>query len=207
VSPAPLVVLGDTVLDADLEGAAERLCPDAPVPVVDVTAQRRRPGGAGLAALLAAGAGPDVVLVTALGADPAGRELADLLAGQVQVVRMPLRGSTVCKTRVRAVGQSLLRIDSGDGRAADGPVDDRLRDALRRAGAVLVADYGRGVTANPAVRDVLAEVAGHVPVVWDPHPKGAPPVPGCTLVTPNEAEVAGLVHSTGAQAAVTLRQE
>ncbi|MGH3808098.1 MAG: hypothetical protein ACRDRU_16040 [Pseudonocardiaceae bacterium] len=46
-----LLVFGDTLLDSDIEGTVGRLCPDAPVPVVDVQAQRWRPGGAGLAAL------------------------------------------------------------------------------------------------------------------------------------------------------------
>ena len=57
----PLVVLGDSMLDIDIEGEASRLSPEAPVPVVDVTRQRRRPGGAGLAALLATRTGQEVV--------------------------------------------------------------------------------------------------------------------------------------------------
>ena len=197
MSRSTLVVVGDTLLDADIEGTAERLCPDAPVPVLDATGQRQRPGGAGLAALLAARAGHSVVLVTALGVDPPARLLADLLASRVEVVRMPLRGATVCKTRIRAGGQSLLRIDSGDGRAAAGPVGSRAHEALRRCDAVLVADYGRGVAANPTVRGALAELAGRVPVVWDPHPKGAMPVPGCRLATPNEAEALGFASAAG----------
>ena len=197
MSRSTLVVVGDTLLDADIEGTSERLCPDAPVPVLDATGQRQRPGGAGLAALLAARAGHSVVLVTALGVDPPARLLADLLAGRVEVVRMPLRGETVCKTRIRAGGQTLLRIDSGAGRAAAGPIGSRAHEALRRAGAVLVADYGRGVAANPTVRGTLAELAGRVPVVWDPHPKGAVPVPGCRLVTPNEAEALRFAGTPG----------
>ncbi|MGH3808099.1 MAG: hypothetical protein ACRDRU_16045 [Pseudonocardiaceae bacterium] len=59
-----------------------------------------------------------MVLVTALGTDPPARRLADLLAAHVEVVRMPLHGATACKTRVRAGHRSLLRIDTGDGRAA-----------------------------------------------------------------------------------------
>jgi len=208
VTRPALVVVGDTLLDADVEGTAERLCPDAPVPVLDATGQRQRPGGAGLAALLAARAGHSVVLVTALGADPPAHLLADLLASRVEVVRMPLRGATVCKTRIRAGGQSLLRIDSGDGRAAAGPLGSRAHEALRRAGAVLVADYGRGVAANPTVRGALAELANRVPVVWDPHPRGAVPVPGCRLVTPNEAEAVGFAGAAGDEGAVaaTLRE-
>lgn len=95
----PLVVIGDTLLDVDIEGNAERLAPDAPVPVVDVEARHPRPGGAGLAALLAARDGAEVVLVTALADDESGRTLRGLLNGRLRVVPVPLRGATVCKTR------------------------------------------------------------------------------------------------------------
>ena len=49
-----LVVIGDALLDRDLDGTVERLSPDAPVPVVDDPAATSRPGGAALAAVLAA---------------------------------------------------------------------------------------------------------------------------------------------------------
>ncbi|HXT43832.1 MAG TPA: D-glycero-beta-D-manno-heptose 1-phosphate adenylyltransferase [Pseudonocardiaceae bacterium] len=207
MSGARLVVIGDTLLDSDVEGRVDRLCPDAPVPVVDVQAQRWRPGGAGLAALLAARAGHDVVLVTALGADPSARLLADLLASRVELVRMPLRGATACKTRIRTEGRSLLRVDAGDGRAAGAPAGNRFPSVLGSADAVLVSDYGRDVTADPTIRDALLTVTRRVPVVWDPHPRGALPVPGCRLVTPNEAEASGVVPTAvgGSMAAAALR--
>ncbi len=69
----PLVVVGDSLLDVDLHGTVSRVAPDAPVPVVDCERERHRAGGAGLAAVLAAGlAGSDVVLITALGQDRPG---------------------------------------------------------------------------------------------------------------------------------------
>ncbi|MGW4967211.1 PfkB family carbohydrate kinase [Nonomuraea sp. NPDC004186] len=183
----PLVVIGDMLLDVDIEGTAERLAPDAPVPVVDVEARRPRPGGAGLAALLAARDGAEVVLVTALADDDSGRTLQTLLNGRLRVVRLPLRGSTVCKTRVRVAGQTLVRLDTGDGYTADG-LDGALartvRSVLRTAGAVLVSDYGRGMAGS--LLGLLGEV--DAPIVWDPHPKGPSPLHGCTLVTPNERE-------------------
>jgi D-beta-D-heptose 7-phosphate kinase / D-beta-D-heptose 1-phosphate adenosyltransferase len=107
---APLVVVGDALLDRDLDGRAERLAPDAPVPVVDDPAERRRPGGAALAATLAATLGRRaVVLVTALADDQAGAVLRGLLelAG-VEVVDLGLDGQTPEKIRVRAEGRSLL---------------------------------------------------------------------------------------------------
>ncbi|WP_410649694.1 PfkB family carbohydrate kinase [Amycolatopsis sp. cmx-4-54] len=201
----PLVVVGDALLDVDVDGTSDRLCPDAPVPVVDLTREWRRPGGAGLAALLAARSTAEVVLVTPLGGDQAGRTLSGLLEREVRVVPMPLCGTTVTKTRVRAAGQSLVRLDSGDGRAEHSPLTADVREALRSAGAILVADYGRGVTGHPEVRELLAELARTIPVVWDPHPRGAEPVAGIRLATPNLAEAEQLTEA-GADAEELAKQ-
>ncbi|MBV9382745.1 MAG: cytidyltransferase, partial [Streptosporangiaceae bacterium] len=46
MSTGPLVIVGDALLDQDVDGRAERLSPDAPVPVVEDAAGRTRPGGA-----------------------------------------------------------------------------------------------------------------------------------------------------------------
>jgi D-beta-D-heptose 7-phosphate kinase / D-beta-D-heptose 1-phosphate adenosyltransferase len=188
------VVVGDALLDVDVEGTVDRLCNDAPAPVLAVTAERARPGGAGLAAALVAGRGVPVRLVTALARDADGLRLAGLLDGAVDVLAGPLSGGTSVKCRMRAGGRSLLRTDRGDGRAAPGFADGLDLDAaLDGAGAVLVADYGRGVAADPAVRAALERaLARRTPVVWDPHPRGPEPVPGA-VVTPNLGEARGAV--------------
>jgi D-beta-D-heptose 7-phosphate kinase/D-beta-D-heptose 1-phosphate adenosyltransferase len=189
VTRGPLVVVGDALLDRDVSGRADRLSPDAPVPVVSELTEIDRPGGAALAALLAARDGVDVVLVTALGIDAAGERVAALLAGAgVRVVAGRLPGRTPTKERVRVAGQSLLRLDREE--VAPGPpsVTEAMCAAVRGAGAVLVSDYGRGLTSDAALRSGVERVARTVPVVWDPHPRGADPVPGVRLVTPNLAE-------------------
>ncbi len=199
-----VVVVGDALLDRDLDGTVERVCPDAPVPVVDVQAERTRPGGAALAAALAAGDGAGVTLITALAHDAPGRILAGLLADAgVDVVDLGLHGPTPEKVRVRAGGQSLLRLDHGAQVADVGPLDagavaEGVRSALAGAGAVLVADYGRGVAADPGLRQTLADIAPRVPVVWDPHPRGPAPIAGARLVTPNQAETARADAGDGA---------
>ncbi|MBA8952730.1 D-glycero-beta-D-manno-heptose 1-phosphate adenylyltransferase [Actinomadura namibiensis] len=195
----PLVVIGDTLLDVDIVGEAARLCPDAPVPVIGRAVERPRPGGAGLAALLAAADRPgrDVVLVTALADDDPGHRLRALLAPHVEVVALRLGGGTPCKMRVRAGRHPVARLDVGDGEAADGPVGPAVSDALAGAGTVLVSDYGRGMTRHRAVRSLLERLTGRTPVVWDPHPRGEPPVPGVRLVTPNEDEAALLAAALG----------
>lgn len=199
-SPGPMVVVGDALLDRDVHGTVDRVCPDAPVPVVRVEGEHARPGGAALAAVLAGQrhSGP-VVLVTALGGDAAGEELAALLeATGVTVVDLGGGGPTAEKIRVRAAGQSLLRLDRGDhpSPVRPPPLPAPAADVIATAAAVLVSDYGRGLTSSYELRRMLAAAADRVPVVWDPHPRGAEPVAACRLATPNRAE-AVLVTGAG----------
>jgi D-beta-D-heptose 7-phosphate kinase/D-beta-D-heptose 1-phosphate adenosyltransferase len=196
VTGRPLVVVGDAFLDRDLVGRAERLSPEAPVPVVDLDegAERTRPGGAGLAALLAARDGRDVVVVTALGDDEAGAEVTRLLAeAGVAIVDLGLAGPTPEKARVLADGRLVIRLDRGDDGARPGPWTGEAGDALAAAGAVLVADYGRGLADGDDVREALGALPPRVPLVWDPHPQGPAPVRGARLATPNRREAANLV--------------
>ncbi|MFI9201146.1 D-glycero-beta-D-manno-heptose 1-phosphate adenylyltransferase [Streptomyces sp. NPDC053048] len=180
----PLLVVGDALLDRDLVGTAERLAPDAPVPVLDGCQELLRPGGAALAACLAARAGRAVTLVAPLGTDTASRQVRALLEPLVTVVPLPLDGALAEKTRVMAGGRPVVRLDRGDGRAAG--ATGRAREVLAQAPVVLVADYARG--AADVLRAELAALAPGTALVWDPHPRGRPPVPGARLVTPTGEE-------------------
>ncbi|MGP3969930.1 D-glycero-beta-D-manno-heptose 1-phosphate adenylyltransferase [Streptomyces sp. 6N223] len=197
----PIVVVGDVLLDQDVEGDATRLAPDAPVPVVEVNAERCRPGGAGLAAALAARDGREVVLVAALGGDRASEMVRALLPSGVRLAEVPWEGTLPVKSRVMVDGRPLLRFDRGGG--TPGPAGAGVREALAEAGAVLVADYGQGTAA--AVRAPLGEAARRVPMVWDPHPRGGRPVAGARLVTPNEREARGFVGRAVPEGDDTLR--
>ncbi len=181
---APLVVVGDVLLDVDLEGDVSRLCPDEPAPVVESLVERARPGGAGLAAMIAAQRQP-VVLVTALGSDAAGQRVREMLDEHVTVVDLGT-DRTIVKTRVRSRGRTLIRMDDESIGQPSKPARDVDLDALfSTASAVLVSDYGLGVSGRAAVRWALQDQPR---IVWDPHPRGAVPVPGVTTVTPNAAE-------------------
>lgn len=189
-----VVVVGDVMLDRDVDGTVERLSPDGPAPVLDVTAIRESPGGAGLAALLCAGTGVRVTLVAPVADDEAGARLTAGLSGRVELLALPHRGGTRTKTRVRSQAQSLVRVDDGGpGTPGDVPVD-RVAAVLADADAVLVSDYGAGTTRDESVRELLTRAAARGVVVWDPHPRGGTPVPGVTLVTPNLAEAAGALR-------------
>lgn len=194
-------MVGDVMLDVDLSGEATRLSPDAPVPVVDVSGVRRRAGGAGLVARMLAADGWPVTLVTVLGHDDAGRQLAAQLAG-VPLVAGPSGYPSPVKTRVRAGSHPVVRFDQGCGKTPVPDVSPAMLEAVESAGAIIVADYGRGMASNPRLRQLLTRLAAEVPIIWDPHPAGPDPVPGVAVVTPNLAEA---TRAAGALSAAGLR--
>ena len=195
-----IVVVGDVMLDVDLSGEATRLSPDAPVPVVDISGVRRRAGGAGLVARMLAQDGWPVTLVTVLGNDDAGSQLRAHLAG-VQLVAGTSGYPSPVKTRVRAGSHPVVRFDQGCEKTPVPDVSPAMLRAVEQAGVVIVADYGRGLAANPRLRALLGRLAGEVPIVWDPHPSGPEPVPGVAVVTPNISEATKAVQAGSGSAA------
>lgn len=191
-----LIVIGDCLLDRDIDGHVDRVMPDGPAPVLDEDDVHARAGGAGLAATLAAADGHTVTFVTALADDQAADALRGLLAAAgIEVVDLGLDAPTPVKTRLMADGHPLLRLDHG-GRTDEthvGVCPADLAGCLAAADAVLVSCYGRGVGGHPDVRTAIAHAVTRCPVVWDPHPSGQPPLPGTTIATPNARELAGLV--------------
>ncbi|NUT72986.1 PfkB family carbohydrate kinase [Pseudarthrobacter sp. C4D7] len=191
-----IVVVGDVMLDVDLSGEATRLSPDAPVPVVDISGVRRRAGGAGLVARMLVRDGWPVTLVTVLGGDDAGTQLRTHLAG-VQLVAGRSGHPSPVKTRVRAGAHPVVRFDQGCDKPPVPEASPAMLRAVETAGVIIVADYGRGLAANPQLRELLGRLAGSVPIVWDPHPSGPEPVPGVAVVTPNIAEATKAAQAAG----------
>ncbi|TDD23749.1 bifunctional heptose 7-phosphate kinase/heptose 1-phosphate adenyltransferase [Kribbella turkmenica] len=185
-----VLVIGDVLLDRDIDGEVHRVSPEAPVPVVEIGAEAERAGGAGLAATLLAGRpGIEVHLVTALADDEPSKRLSTLLTDRLPVTVIASTPGTRCKTRIRSAGQSVLRMDvEAEAAIVDDPDLEALEAELEDSDAVLVSDYAGGLISHPGVRSVLRRWASQRAMVWDPHPRGAEPVPGLCLVTPNKAE-------------------
>lgn len=194
MEPLRLCIVGDAVLDIDWEGDVRKVCRDAPAPVLEASGERVRPGGAALAATLGVAPGVDVTLVTALSPDDDGQRLArDLESAGVDLVDLGLDAPTPVKLRLRSGGQSLARVDRGcTPIVAPGPWTAGARDATADADVVLVADYGRGMAALPAVVD--GTCAAGRPLVWDPHGDGPRPPASASLVTPNVGEALSIAR-------------
>jgi D-beta-D-heptose 7-phosphate kinase/D-beta-D-heptose 1-phosphate adenosyltransferase len=174
-----LLVVGDVILDRYTHGAAERVGPEAPVPVLRADEHEVRPGGAASVAALLRALGAEVRLAGVVGDDVEGRVLARLLqeAGveASAVLRDPDRPTTAKERFLgRAAGrhaQQILRVDR-EARAPLPPeLESRLADALplqaEGCQAVLVSDYGKGLC-TPGRRPAVLAASQGLPVLVDP---------------------------------------
>lgn len=193
-----IVVLGDLMLDRYVGGRVERVSPEAPVPVVLAEREWDAVGGAGNVAanLRALGVRCDVIGV--VGDDEAGRRIGAALeeiGAGCHFARDDGRRTTV-KTRVLAGGQQVVRVDrevcDPVSRTAGERLTARVAARMRGAGAMVVADYDKGVMSAAVVRSALhAAAALRVPVVVDPKRRGFFRYGGASVFKPNRSEMEG----------------
>jgi D-beta-D-heptose 7-phosphate kinase/D-beta-D-heptose 1-phosphate adenosyltransferase len=194
-----ILVIGDILLDRYLRGDAERLSPEAPVPVMRVTGTTEGAGGAANVALNLRALGLSVELVGVAGQDAEGRTLAALLAAQqIHLDRLLLRrgGTTIVKTRVMCRHQQLCRLDvERDPETyalAPEEWDRLLAPRLAAADAVILSDYGKGVITSELIRWVQAQIPAQTLLALAPKPRPALTFCHVPLVVPNRTEALGL---------------
>jgi D-glycero-beta-D-manno-heptose-7-phosphate kinase len=191
-----VLVVGDAMLDRYWFGAVERISPEAPVPVVRVSREEERLGGAANVAMNVKVLGAQCTLLTVLGDDAAGRRLRELLEQRdiVTVIGTDAQLNTVVKLRVIGRSQQLLRIDfenQPDHEVLDAMLADYQR-LLPEHDVVLLSDYGKGGLTHVGSMIELARAAGK-PVLVDPKGSDFSRYAGATAITPNRSELALVV--------------
>ncbi|MGA8093132.1 MAG: PfkB family carbohydrate kinase, partial [Steroidobacteraceae bacterium] len=192
LNQARVLVVGDAMLDRYLFGEVERISPEAPVPVVRVTREEHRLGGAANVALNVKALGPGVMLITVVGDDEPARKLEELLktrAVEVILGRDP-QLFTCVKLRVIGRAQQLVRVDF-ENHPDHEVLADMLSDFARvvpQYDAVLFSDYGKGGLTHIPRMIELARAAGK-PVLVDPKGDDYGRYAGATVITPNRAEL------------------
>jgi rfaE bifunctional protein kinase chain/domain len=192
-----VVVVGDVMLDRFIWGEVERISPEAPVPVVRVSRESERLGGAANVAANLARLGAEVFLVGIVGADPAAAQLrsAMQIAGiSSGLVEDPTLVTTV-KTRIIARAQQVVRVDREHEVESSGAKSDetasRVLGAVRGARALVVSDYDKGAITAPLLAAILpAARALEIPVVVDPKVPDFSRYQPITVITPNQSEAA-----------------
>lgn len=196
---AKVLVIGDVMLDRYWYGAAERISPEAPVPVVHIKEIEERPGGAGNVALNLAALGCDVHLVGLIGDDDLGERLEEKLHQQgvscdlQRIKSMP----TISKLRVMGQHQQLIRLDFERGFHHVDPSGllAACKTHLADANVVILSDYGKGSLAHVQTIIALANQLGITTLV-DPKGQDFSRYHGATLLTPNLKEFEAVVGSS-----------
>jgi len=191
-----VLVLGDIMLDRYLRGRAERISPEAPVPVVKVEAEQIKLGGAANVATNLWALGDRPLLVGLIGADANAAlvraELARMNFDDTGLVETRDRPTSV-KTRVIAGTQQVVRVDREDDTETDGPLAgrilERFQTLLEGADAVVISDYGKGTLSAEVVdRAVHAARARGLFVAVDPKETHFHRYRDVSILTPNHHE-------------------
>jgi rfaE bifunctional protein kinase chain/domain len=229
-----VAILGDVMLDHYVWGRVNRISPEAPVPIVEVTRESEALGGAGNVAMNVSALGGYPQVLGVVGDDEAGRRIVELLRkaaphGVHHVLLDRTRPSTL-KRRVVAHNQHVVRVD----RESRAPVDEalrtemleRLQGEMAHLGALIVSDYNKGVLSRDFFDRVAALCrASNVPCFLDPKAFDLQGIGPVTAITPNEREAeaissmkisdnataekagAAILARTGAQHIVVTRGE
>ena len=157
-----VLIIGDVMLDEYLFGTVQRISPEAPVPVVDVTDQEIRLGGAANVALNSQTLGLKPLLVGIIGDDREGRLFSDLLqqsgmdaSGLLQLSSRP----TTVKTRIIGQSQHITRVDReakdylGDNEAHK--LVDLIAEKIEEADAIILQDYNKGVLSEFVIKSTI----------------------------------------------------
>jgi D-beta-D-heptose 7-phosphate kinase / D-beta-D-heptose 1-phosphate adenosyltransferase len=197
-----IIVIGDAILDCYLEGFSDRLCREAPVPVVTVTNSEYVPGGAANTAVNVCSLGGKVTFISAIGDDGDGsllhQELSRRGVSSKHLIVQPSR-QTLAKQRVMASSQILVRFDSGTTDAIDEYTEQALIDELERrypeCDAAIVSDYGYGILTERVIDKLSQLQARHKRVlVVDAKNLAAYRHIGTTAVKPNYEQVLKLLN-------------
>ena len=210
---ARVLVVGDVMLDRYWTGSTSRISPEAPVPVVRVSRDQARPGGAANVALNLAALGVQTGLLGVIGADEAGTVLRERVAEAAITahwIEAPTH-PTITKLRVLSRNQQVIRLDFEESFAAG---DAFAREDFARAfdallpqvDAVLLSDYGKGTLAQVQALIAACRRAGK-PVTVDPKGSDYMRYRGATLLTPNVPELEAVVGACADEATLVAKGE
>jgi rfaE bifunctional protein kinase chain/domain len=192
IAKARVLVVGDVMLDRYWYGAVDRISPEAPVPVVRVTREEERAGGAANVAYNVVSLGAKGSLLTVVGDDEASHHLEDLVAKTGIETHFGRDADLKTTVKLRVIGrqQQLLRLDF-----ENTPKNEVLagqtatfENILPAHNAVLFSDYGKGGLAHVIGMIAQARALGK-PILVDPKGSDYTRYRNATVITPNRAEM------------------
>ena len=191
-----LLVVGDVMLDRYWFGDSDRISPEAPVPVVQVSKVDERLGGAANVARNVAALGANTTILGVVGEDEAGNRIGELLrqSGVNSQLEVDSKVPTTVKLRVIARQQQLIRLDFEEtpSQTALEQKLARFEKALGTADVLVLSDYGKGALSQVATMIETARAQNKV-ILVDPKGEDYEKYRGATVITPNRSELRQVV--------------
>jgi rfaE bifunctional protein kinase chain/domain len=207
---ARLLIVGDVMLDRYWFGDTERISPEAPVPVVLVSKEDERLGGAANVARNAASVGAQISILGVVGDDESGKIVERLL--QEQGVKSYLQRDpnlkTTVKLRVVARQQQLIRLDFEKAPTHEALLNklEQFQSLLNDVDAVVFSDYGKGGLTHVTQMIAAAKAAGKF-VLVDPKGDDYSKYQSASMITPNRAELREVVGRWKDEADLTQKAQ
>jgi rfaE bifunctional protein kinase chain/domain len=205
-----LLVVGDVMLDRYWFGDSDRISPEAPVPVVQVSKVDERLGGAANVARNVAALGANTTILGVIGEDEAGARIGELLkqSGVNSQLEVDPKVPTTVKLRVIARQQQLIRLDFEEtpSQTALEQKLARFEKALDAADVLVLSDYGKGALSQVAAMIEYARAHNKV-ILVDPKGEDYEKYRGATVITPNRSELRQVVGRWADEADLTQRAQ
>ena len=206
-------VAGDFMLDRYVWGKAEKISPEAPVPVVEYMSESQVLGGAGNVAANLAALGATVLPFGVTGVDEPGRALRGCLAAAKMTTKGLLADKsriTTVKTRIVARPQQIVRVDRERREPLAHQLEERLirriKAELVNLDALVISDYDKGVVTGRLADRVLTECHRRgVPVLVKPKSSPLFAYRGASVIVCNAKE-AGIFVSRSLDDDDSVRQ-
>jgi len=193
---AKVLILGDIMLDEYLYGSVERISPEAPVPVVDVSSSKILLGGAANVAANICSLGGEALLIGTVGEDEAAVKISQLLKSKNisdDLLVTDLTRRTTIKTRIIAHSQQIVRADREDRHEVNPDVEKlilkRFLSVVDEIQAVIISDYGKGVITLPLFEKLMTVcLERDIYVAVDPKETHFNNYKRVSMITPNHHE-------------------
>lgn len=198
VKDLKILVIGDIMIDRYVIGNVERISPEAPVPVVDVSNEYCTLGGCGNVAKNLARIGVQTYCISACGTSEESNTLISLMKDKNIVSHMAhcRNRLTTIKERIIAKDRStqLLRID----RETRAPVEagkilvelgHLIYSGRVIPDIILISDYNKGVITRDLMREIEdISFKKNIKIIIDPKPENEQSYGCAYAITPNIKE-------------------
>lgn len=192
-----VLVFGDYMLDKYINGHVNRISPEAPVPVIEITSKDRKLGGTGNVINNIVSLGANVRVIGCVGDDKEGKYITTSFKEKnidTNFFKNHKKLKTIVKTRVVSKNQQFLRLD--EEKIEEIPDDyykflkQNIDAIFERIDSLVISDYGKGAV-SPKICQFLIKEANkrNIPIVIDPKGTNYEKYSGATICTPNLKEL------------------